>query len=847
MFKRSNRSNVSQNQKSQLGVESLEPRAMLSSVSVFAAGDLGGEEFALQIDGETVEQFTVSQEFQTFEFDTDQPVTADQISIEFLNDQFDPENGIDANLIVDAIEIDGVRFETEAPSVFSTGTFLDADGIVPGFGRGETLHANGFFQFADAPVSIEVSAFGDLGDELFNVNVAGETVGTFTASTEQQSFFVDAASGTAAGDVQIEFLNDQFDPSIGLDSNLTVDFIRVDGETFQSEDSTVFSTGTFTDADGIVDGFGRGETLNTNGFLQFTDSLEVSVDDDRLIAVDADGFQSVNQETAVDPDGVGAGAAFIFDDASGDLNLVNEASIDGLGQAAPTSVEAGDGVRLAGPGGFDGTIVNAGSIASESALGPVGGFRSVNGLDFQGQLINTSSGSITGVNNGVYFGTGDNSGSFINEGLVSSDSRAVNIDGDGLQVVNDGAILGTGDQRNGTVYSDNTASNFEIVNLAGGLIDAGAGNDGAAVSLSLNNDGSNGEVNLFNAGVIAGRGQAGAGAATAGDGIRLEGARTADGIPPGLFEGSIVNGGVVSSDSAQGTTGGFRAVNGLSFQGELVNSSSGVISGVQNGVYFGTGDHTDGVFVNQGTVTSDSRAVNIDGDGLQFVNDGAILGTGNQRNGTVYADGTADNFEIINLAGGLIDAGSGNDGSGIAIETGSEVGDQVDGLVFNDGVVNGQGTSDSANLIGHGLRFIGGAGTEGTAVFTGDVVNNGVITASADNPLAAGISIEDVGLSETVVNNGSISGSEVAINATTATSSINVFNTGSIDGDVLLGSSNDVFTLTAGSSFDGALDGGEGFDVLNVEFDSFEAGRDFVSSIDISSIEQINISGQRFV
>ena len=846
MFRKSNA--IKQNQKHMLQVEALEARAMLSAVSVFAAGDLGGEQFALQIDGATVQEFTVSQDFATFEFQSDQPISADQISIEFLNDQFDPANGIDSNLIVDAIEIDGVRFETEDPSVFSTGTFTDADGIVDGFGRGETLHTNGFFQFADtSSTAIEISARGDVGNELFNVNVAGETVGTFTASTDQQSFFVTAAGSTTPGDVQIEFLNDQFDPSIGLDSNLTVDFIRVDGETLQTEDSTVFSTGTFLDADGIVDGFGRGETLNANGFLQFTDPLEVSLDGDRTIAVDGDGFQAVNQDSVSDPDGVGAGVALVFDDASGDLDLINEASIDGLGQAGATTVEAGDGVRLAGPGEFEGTIVNTGSITSESTQGPTSGFRAVNGLDFQGQLINTNTGSITGANNGVYFGTGDNSGSFINEGLVSSDSRAVNIDGDGLQVVNDGAILGTGDQRNGTVYSDNTASNFEIVNLAGGLIDAGTGNDGAGVSLSFNNDGSNGEVALFNSGVIAGRGQAGAAAATAGDGIRLEGARTADGIPPGLFEGSIVNSGVISSDSAQGTAGGFRAVNGLSFQGELVNSADGVISGVQNGVYFGTGDHTDGLFVNDGTVTSDSRAVNIDGDGLQFVNAGAILGTGTQRNGTVYADGTADNFEIINLESGLIDAGSGNDGSGIAIETGSEIGDQVDGVVVNNGIVRGQGTGDSANQIGHGLRFIGGAGTDGTAVFTGDVINNGEIVASADNELAAGISIENVGLSETIVNSGVITASVVAIDASSATSSINVFNDGAINGDVLLGASNDVFTVNAGSSFDGALDGGQGFDVLNVNFDSFEAGREFVSSIDISGIERINISGQQFV
>jgi len=150
-----------------LRIEALEERRMLSGVSIFAAGDLGGEQFALNIDGQTVEVFTVTQELGTFEFETDQPLTADQVSIEFLNDQFDPENGIDSNLIVDAIEIDGVRFETESPSVFSTGTFNDADGITPGFGRGEVLNTNGFFQFSNDASStlIEISARGDVGTE----------------------------------------------------------------------------------------------------------------------------------------------------------------------------------------------------------------------------------------------------------------------------------------------------------------------------------------------------------------------------------------------------------------------------------------------------------------------------------------------------------------------------------------------------------------------------------------------------------------------------------------------------------------------------------------------------------
>ena len=96
-------------------------------------------------------------------------------------------------------------------------------------------------------------------------------------------------------------------------------------------------------------------------------------------------------------------------------------------------------------------------------------------------------------------------------------------------------------------------------------------------------------------------------------------------------------------------------------------TNTGTISGVQNGVYFGNptpaggGDHTGGVVNNFGVISSDSRAFNLDGNGLQVNNAGEILATGAQRNGTFYVDGTADNFSINNS--GSIDA-TGGSGSG---------------------------------------------------------------------------------------------------------------------------------------------------------------------------------------
>ena len=156
----------------------------------------------------------------------------------------------------------------------------------------------------------------------------------------------------------------------------------------------------------------------------------------------------------------------------------------------------------------------------------------------------------------------------------------MNIDGTGLEVNNSGSSLGTGDQRNGTAYADSTAQDFQLNNS--GTIDAGAGNLGSGFAAELSEAGNDFSIN--NSGTIAGRGDAGAGLATAGDGIRLERTRVdgaLDGTTTGLFTGDITNSGTISSEGANGTVGGFRAVNGTSFQGTLTNEADGVISGEQ--------------------------------------------------------------------------------------------------------------------------------------------------------------------------------------------------------------------------------------------------------------------------
>ena len=164
-------------------------------------------------------------------------------------------------------------------------------------------------------------------------------------------------------------------------------------------------------------------------------------------------------------------------------------------------------------------------------------------------------------------------------------------------------------------HRHSTTNNFSVSNS--GTIDAGAGNQGAGFSAELSDKGTN--FTIENSGTLAGRGDAGAGAATAGDGIRLERTRVGgalDGTTTGLFTGDITNSGTISSEGANGTVGGFRAVNGVDFQGSLVNEAGGVISGTQNGVYFGNatpaggGDHTGGVVDNAGTISSGRKWCN---------------------------------------------------------------------------------------------------------------------------------------------------------------------------------------------------------------------------------------------
>ena len=242
-----------------------------STIQVRARGTEGGEQFRLVISGEAIGTYTTTTEFQTFSYVTQGVVSPNDIRIEYFGDFFDPSQGIDTNLVVDFVTLNGTTFQTEDPSTFSTGTWLPSDGVQPGFRQSEFLHADGYFQFAARNLGSEITIFasGDEGGERFRLVVDEIVVQTFTVGTSFESYAYTSPSVVTADQVRIEYFNDQFDPSAGIDANLNVDFITVDGSRFETDSPTTFSTGTWTAADGILPGFGRGETLNSNGYFQF--------------------------------------------------------------------------------------------------------------------------------------------------------------------------------------------------------------------------------------------------------------------------------------------------------------------------------------------------------------------------------------------------------------------------------------------------------------------------------------------------------------------------------------------------------------------------------------------------
>lgn len=104
---------------------------------------------------------------------------------------------------------------------------------------------------------IVVRARGTAGSEHINLIVGGATVASWTLTTSLQNY---TYSGTASGDIQIQYDND----ATGRD--VIVDYIQVNGETRQAEDMD-YNTAVY--GNGSCGGGSNSETMHCNGVIGF--------------------------------------------------------------------------------------------------------------------------------------------------------------------------------------------------------------------------------------------------------------------------------------------------------------------------------------------------------------------------------------------------------------------------------------------------------------------------------------------------------------------------------------------------------------------------------------------------
>jgi hypothetical protein len=126
-----------------------------SVVTIYAAGTASSGVYptmSLMINGITVKTFNdvrgnpSTRSFQTFSYSSPTKVALNTVRVYFQNDKNGGSTN-DRNLVIDKINIDGLDYQTENPSTFSTGTWTSGKSCTDGYKKSEWLMCKGYFQY----------------------------------------------------------------------------------------------------------------------------------------------------------------------------------------------------------------------------------------------------------------------------------------------------------------------------------------------------------------------------------------------------------------------------------------------------------------------------------------------------------------------------------------------------------------------------------------------------------------------------------------------------------------------------------------------------------------------------
>ncbi len=198
------------------------------TVTVKVRGNLGTESAYLNINGSRATEWQVSNGFQTFSFTTSQDINKIRVGHN--------SGGWPSAVIVDYIEVDGSRYQSEDPARLSWGSWNQTDRCAQGYKRSEWLSCDGgYFDYDIGSNVVAVRARGNLGTENVDLIINGSQVASWQTTNNHQTF---------------EYRTNQNVDSIEVQNNnggwphaVIVDYVDLNGKRYESENSSTHSYG----------------------------------------------------------------------------------------------------------------------------------------------------------------------------------------------------------------------------------------------------------------------------------------------------------------------------------------------------------------------------------------------------------------------------------------------------------------------------------------------------------------------------------------------------------------------------------------------------------------------------
>jgi hypothetical protein len=754
-----------------------------STIHVLAAGKSGMERMELQIAGATVAAWDDiggdydSGVFETYTFDAPTAIAIEQIRVVFSNDGTTAA-GEPKDLRIDGVILDGAKFESEAPEVISTGTWVSGSGCTSGQLQSEFLHCGGYLQFgANAGATIDVLAAGATGEEQLELEVDGVSVATWInvggnyAGGEFQTFTHTLPSTTAPNQIRIHFANDGT-TATGNDKNLQVDSILVNGARIEIEEPSVLSTGTWISGVGCTSGNLQSEYLHCGGYFEVTIPTEnwsgsgstkttvrkftVNSLDDISDAIIGDGVaEDVSGKTTLRAALEEANALFNLpggpDQILFDINGAGPHTITpGSALAAITDTVIIDGTSepdfsgvpvveidgsLAGAGANGLQLAGAGSAGSSIKGLALNNFTSAairivdaGGHTITGNVIGLDVDGVTAAGNlfGLHVSTANNTigGSGAGEGnVISENNRGILLNGAGAEASGNvvrGNIIGM--NAGGNASRGNNTDGVKIRGASGNMIGGPAAADGntistngTGVSIQLGGAGNTVENNLI-------------GTMSTGEGPR--GNQT--GIKVIGAPATIIRSNVVADSDRQGIRLTKSSTTGTRIENNLIGTDA---TGTQE-----LGNRNDGVLIARapGNMVIGNLIANSGFHGIRLLNStttdtivqGNLIGTdingttamGNGMSGIYIKDSPNNQIGGTGAQEGNTIAASGE--QGIFIERTNAHGNTIEG---NNIGTNSAGTAALGNA-SHGIQVSDGSNIRigGTAAGAGNVIGGGL-------------------------------------------------------------------------------------------------------------------------